>query len=447
MSVSEQKRIIIAPHAKQAEFFDARERYVAYGGARGGGKSWAMRMKLVLLAARYPGISILLLRRTLGELRENHILPLRSLLNGAAEYRESAKEFSFPNGARIKLGYCDGEADVLQFQGQAYEVIGLEEATHFTYFQFQCLTESNRLSGRMSEPFVPRMYLTCNPGGVGHDWVKRLFVDRAFRPGERPENYRFIRSSAYDNDYLMKNDPSYVESLRALPELRRRAMLEGDWNCFEGAYFPEFSQKHICEPFELPSEWGRFRALDYGLDTTACLWCAVSPTGEVYVYRELCEPDLILSAAAQRIRALTEKGEKVRYTVASPDLWNRRQDSGKSGFEVFAREGVKLIRADNRRVPGWRIVREYLKDGENGPKLRIFRSCVNLIRCLPQLRFSDLVPEDCAGEPHSVTHAPEALRYALMSREPSSSVKTPGNDFFSEKERRGQNLVEYDGMY
>ena len=178
--------------------FNAQTRYVAYGGARGGGKSWAMRMKLILLALRYEGISILLLRRTLGELRENHILPMTKILDGIAVYKESTKDFLFPNGSRIKLGYCDSESDVLQYQGQAYEVIGMEEATHFTYYQYLCLTECNRISGAMREPFTPRMYSTCNPGGVGNDWVKRLFVDRIYTENEKAEDYTFIKSLVYE---------------------------------------------------------------------------------------------------------------------------------------------------------------------------------------------------------------------------------------------------------
>lgn len=415
----------ICPNKKQEEFFLAGGRYVAYGGARGGGKSWAMRMKLVLLAFSHDGISILLLRRTLGELRENHILPLRKLLFGIAEYKDTTKEFLFPNGSRIKLGYCDSEGDVLQYQGQAYEVIGLEEATHFTYYQFLCLTESNRVSGNMKESFSPRMYLTCNPGGVGHDWVKRLFVDRCYEGNEKAENYVFIRSSIYDNDFLLRENPEYLENLLALPELRRRAMLDGDWNCFEGAYFPEFKfDVHTCEPFEIPREWGRFCAMDYGLDMTCCLWVACSPEGILYVYRELHEKNLILSEAAKRICSMNLGGERIRYITASPDLWNRRQDSGKSGAEIMRANGLsKLIKADNRRIIGWRYLREYLNEGNGNVKLKIFRNCVNLIRCLPLLRFDELIPEDCASTPHEITHAPEALRYAVMSREPNYFVK------------------------
>ncbi len=431
--------LIISPNKKQKEFFESTARYTAYGGARGGGKSWAMRMKMVMLAAAHPGINILLLRRTLGELRENHILPLQKMLGGSVEYREVQKEFRFPNGSRIKLGYCDAESDVLQYQGQSYEVIGLEEATHFTYFQYQCLTECNRASGAMEKPYPPRMLLTANPGGVGHDWFKRLFVDRQYRGNEKSENYVFIKSLVYDNDYMMKHNPEYIEALEALPEKRRKAMLYGDWNSFEGAFFPEFSEEmHVCAPFEIPPFWQRFRALDYGLDMTACLWLAVSPDKKVYVYRELYEPGLLLSEAAKKICRLTPPGESVRYTVASPDLWNRRQESGKSGAEIMTQNGLTgLKKADNERITGWRVVREYLNSGDDGKgRICIFNCCENLVRCLPLLRFDENVREDAADTPHEITHAPEALRYALMSRTPRAA---------EEKRRAPSYYYSFDG--
>lgn len=169
------------PNPKQREFFLARSRFVAYGGARGGGKSWAVRKKAVLLAARHAGIRILLLRRSFPELRENHILPLMEELQDIALYRETQKAFLFPNGSRLRFGYCDAESDVLQYQGQEYDVIFLDEATQFTEYQFHTLTACLRGANRHPK----RMYLTCNPGGVGHEWVKRLFVDRDYRGGER----------------------------------------------------------------------------------------------------------------------------------------------------------------------------------------------------------------------------------------------------------------------
>lgn len=407
------------PYPAQEAFFLAKEKRVAYGGARGGGKSFAMRKKLCMLALKHPGIQILLLRRTLPELRENHINPLRRELKGLADYRESTKEFTFQNRSRIKLGYLANDGDVLQYQGQAYEVIGMEEATQFTEEQYLALTECNRLSGNMTEDFIPRMYFTCNPGGVGHAWVKRLFIDRLYREGERAEDYRFIPASVYDNEFIIRKNPDYVRALEALPPIRRRAMLNGDWDVFEGQFFPEFSrERHVCAPFAIPEDWERYAAFDYGLDRTACLWLAVPPTRDhLYVYREFCQSDLILSRAAEEIRRCDKAGGTARFFLAPPDLAGRRQESGKGGFDILRAAGLShLNRADNSRVPGWRRVREFLQttapDGD--ACLQIFASCTELISCLAKLQFDKNVPEDASLSPHEYTHAPDALRYALM---------------------------------
>jgi phage terminase large subunit len=410
------------PYPKQIDFFKSTKRYIAYGGSRGGGKSWAARRKAVLLALNYSGIQILILRRTLQELRENHILNLQSELKDITKYDALNKEFLFPNNARIKLGYCSAESDVLQYQGQAYDVIFMEEATQFTEFQKDTLMESNRSSGQMLIKFTPRMYFTCNPGGVGHSWMKRLFIDKQYRNKEKPENYEFIPSTVYENKYLMTNNPEYVENLENLPEMRKRAMLYGDWDAFEGQYFNEWNRElHVIEPFQIPNHWKRFRSLDYGMDMAACYWWAVDTYGVCYVYREMHEPGLILSAAAKRIIELTPKEEKVEYTVASPDLWNKRQETGESGFEIMIKAGLPLMQANNSRIAGWRTMREYLKPiddmyGKKSSKLKFFSNCLNAVKNIPLLQYDDKKLEDAAGEPHEITHAPEAIRYGIMSR-------------------------------
>ena len=165
-----------SPYPKQKDFLLSRARYIAYGGARGGGKSYVARMKAELLCLRYDGIQVLFMRRTYPELKENHLLPAMRELHGVAKYNGTDKAFIFPNGARLKFGYCRHDSDLLQYQGQAYDVIFLEECTQFPENVFTTMTESNRSSGLMAEHFPPRMYFTCNPGGVGHAWFKRLFI-------------------------------------------------------------------------------------------------------------------------------------------------------------------------------------------------------------------------------------------------------------------------------
>lgn len=401
------------PNIKQDAFFRATGRHISYGGARGGGKSWALRRLFVMLALTYPGLRLLLLRRTLPELRENHVLPLLSELHGYAQYKDDDKAFVFPNGSRIKLGYCDAERDVLQYQGQEYDVIGLEEATHFTEYQMRFLTTCNRST---RADFSPVMYYTANPGGVGHQWFKRLFIDCVYEGKEKAGDYVFIQATVYDNTVLMENNPEYIDILENLPEDLRRAHLEGDWEAFAGQYFREWRRAiHVIQPFDIPSHWKRFRSLDYGIDMTACYWWAAAPDGKCIVYRELYQKGLNLTQAAKRIVDMSPIGEKIAYTVASPDLWNRRQETGFSGQEIMRKAGLTgLIKAKHDRVAGWRAMREFLEpyEDEQGIKvarLQFFDTCVNAIRTIPLLQHDENEPEDAADKPHEITHAPECL--------------------------------------
>ena len=428
-------------YPKQVEFCKSTCKYTCYGGARGGGKSHVSRIKMILLALNYPGIQILLLRRTLKELRENHVLQLQKMLKGIAQYKESSKEFIFPNGSRIVLGYCEAEKDVLQYQGQAYEVITMEEATLFTEFQFQALTESNRMSGNMKDAFVPRMYFTCNPGGVGHQWVKRLFIDKDYRGSEDPNDYLFIPSNVFENKYIMENDPNYVKVLENLPEDRKQAMLYGNWDVFDGQFFPEFRRDvHITEPFEIPRTWNRYIALDYGLDMFAVLFIAMDTRGRAYVYNEIYKPNLIVSEASQTLKSQMRNRE-YKAIYAPPDLWGRNRDTGKSTAEIFRENGLVFTKASNNRVDGWLNVKEWLRikksrNEQTGEpievaKVEIFSNCKNLIRCLPQMQHDEKDPNDCATEPHEITHIVDAFRYFCISR-PRSSVETSvGQKFFN----------------
>lgn len=425
------------PYPKQVEFFQAKSKYIAYGGARGGGKSWAARVKAVLLALNYSGIQILLLRRTLTELRENHVIPLQKLLVGIAQYRDQTKEFLFPNGSRIVMGYCAAESDVLQYQGQAYDVIFMEEATQFTEFQFQTLTESNRPSGLCAAKFSPRMYFTCNPGGVGHGWVKRLFIDRTYRNLERPEDYTLIPAQVYDNKWLMENDPDYVRSLENLPDDRKRAMLYGDWDVFEGQYFSEFRRDiHVCEPFEIPSHWKWYFTMDYGLDMAAFYTVAVDEQRRAYVVQEYCQgkdngkDPLIISDAAKKVQEMTA-GKQMTAYLAPPDLWNSRQETGKSMAQIFAENGIVLTKTSNDRIDGWMAVKEWLKpvqdvDGTTTAALRIFSNCATLIKHIPMLQYDESRPSDVSDRPHDITHSPDALRgFCIYWTRAASPIAAP----------------------
>ena len=402
------------PSERQKHFFASRARYTAYGGSRGGGKSWALRRKLIGLCLRYAGIRCLLVRRSYAELKANHVRPLLSEYGEILTYRESEKCLYFPNGSAIALGYCASTRDCLRYQGQEYDIIAIDEATQLSEHQFSIFKACLRGVGDVPR----RMYLTCNPGGVGHAWVKRLFIDRKFREDESPEDYRFIPAQVYDNPVLMSADPDYVRQLESLPLKLRDAWLYGRWDVFEGQFFPEFREEaHVVSPGSIPKNLRRFVAFDYGFDMLAALLLGMDGDGNLYVLQEICQPDMTLREAAELVAGLCA-GQAAEYAVASPDLWNRRQDTGRSGFEVMQKVAgmPPMCAADDRRVPGWRILREYLNTESNTPSLRISSACGELIRCLPALLCDPVRPEDASNEPHAVTHAPEALRYAVMSR-------------------------------
>ncbi|SDJ61024.1 phage terminase large subunit [Paenibacillus naphthalenovorans] len=409
------------PNERQKEFFLSTARHIGYGGARGGGKSWAMRRKFVLLALKYPGLKLLLLRRTLPELRENHVLPLLSELHGFARYKDDEKSFVFPNGSRIKLGYCDTDKDVFQYQGQEYDVIGLEEATHFTEYMRDFFETSNRST---RTDFKPRMYYTSNPGGIGHSWFKRLFIDREYRGKEKPENYVFIPAKVYDNHALMNSNPEYVETLESLPDDQREAFLHGNWDVFAGQYFREWRRDtHVIQPFAIPKHWMRFCSMDWGYnDPCAVYWHAVNDR-RVYTYRELYITQTNASDVARKIIELSQ-GENIEYTVASPDMWHKRgtamasngEVKGESIADIFMDNGVWLDKADNSRILGWNRMREYMKMAPDGmPYWVIFDgACPNLVRTLPQLIHHERNVEDVSDKVED--HGPESCRYGLMSR-------------------------------
>ena len=404
------------PNTKQQQFMKANVRFIAYGGARGGGKSEAVRMKSPLLALFYKGAKILILRRTYPELYKNHVLPLLTALDGVAKYYQTHKAFVFGNGSRIEMGYCSNDADVLQYQGQEYDFIFIDEATHFSEFMFSTLTACLRGANIIPK----RMYLTCNPGGVGHAWVKRLFVDREYKNLENPNDYLFITATVYDNKALIDNDPEYIRMLENLPDNLREAWLHGNWDVFEGQYFREFDRAvHVVEPFEIPSNWRMYTSLDYGEDMLAHYVYAVDEKSNVYVISEIYQPDLIVSEAAEIIISTTN-GLRIDSRIAPPDLNQTQSIAGKTTLGLFSEYGLYSTVCSNSRVAGWLALKELLKvnkdkDGKRVSKLKIFKSCPNLIRTLPLLQYDKKKIGDAATTPHEITHAPDALRYFAVT--------------------------------
>lgn len=426
---------------KQKLFCQSRTRYTAYGGARGGGKTHVLRVKAFGGALTYPGIRILIVRKEYPELEQNIILPMRKMIpQEIATYNGSMRMMFFVNGSIIKFGHY-GPNDDDEYQGVEYDWIFMEEATQFTERQFRTLGACLRGSTRLPR----RMYLTCNPGGVGHMWVKRLFVSRQYRDGERPEDYSFVPATVDDNPQLLEASPEYKQMLDLLPEDVRAAWRYGDWDALAGTFFPEFRREtHVIKPFRrIPSEWRKYRAFDYGLDMFACLWVAVDFEGRAYVYREVQQSGLIVSEAAKLALDLTPPWEHIEFTLAPPDIWNRQKDSGKSMAELFAENGLGLVKASNNRVQGWMAVKEMLKPmsgDEDRPGLLVTEDCAGLIEYLPAIQHDEKNPSDCATEPHEITHICDGLRYFCVTR--TLGAEPPKPTVEDEFEARGTDYDE-----
>ena len=424
---------------KQNDFIKAAANEVLFGGAAGGGKSYGQIVDAFLYALKYPRSKQLILRRTYVELEKSLIRVSRDVYpQEISKYNDAKHTYTFANGSLIDFGYCQNSSDVYQYQSAEYDVIRFDELTHFTDDMYLYLI--SRCRGANDYP--KQIKSTSNPGNIGHSWVKKRFVDVG--PWGKTHNIGngtrlFIPAKIQDNNFLMAKDPQYLMRLENLPDRERNALLYGDWDIFDGQYFTEFDRAiHVISPCFIPPDWRRYRTIDYGLDMLACYWIAVDFAGHCYVYRELYESNLIVSAAATRIAEMTI--EDIHATFAPPDLWNPNRDTGKSTAEKFLDCGIKLNRASNERVAGWLNVREWLKiykgeQGETTADLRIFNNCTNLIRCIGEIQVDEKNPNDCATEPHELTHAPDALRYFLAGRPKGNRVPIPPKHYNFECEK------------
>lgn len=405
---------------RQLDFIQAGADEVLFGGAAGGGKSYGQIIDALVTALRYNGSRQLILRRTMPELERTLIRSaLAQYPKDRCSHLVTMRTMAFCNGSTIEFGYCNHEKDVYRYQSAEYDVIRFDELTHFTRHMYTYLM--SRLRGTGDCP--KQMKSSTNPGNVGHSWVKDRFVDigPADTVHETDTGSRiFLPAKLDDNGFLMRRDPDYKKRLLNLDDEERKALLEGSWDITDGCYFNEWRRDiHVMNDFELPDHWPVYFTMDYGLDMLAGYWIAVDPNGRAYVFRELYEGGHIISQAARRITEMTR--EPVREYLAPPDLWNRRQESGRSAAELFLDHGIALTKTPAARVAGWLELKEWLKPfvdetGQPTARMVFFENCANAIRTIPAIRHDETNPSDCAGTPHELTHAPDALRYFVASR-------------------------------
>ena len=421
LSQIEKENVVFHPNeGPQTEFLAAPERDVLYGGAAGGGKSYAMLVD-PLRYAHKKAHRALILRRSMPELREL-IDKSRELYPQAfpgCKFREVEKLWNFPSGAKIEFGFLERDADVYRYQGQAYSWIGFDEITHLpTEFGWNYLASRLRTTDSSIETYLR---CTANPGGVGAHWVKKRYVNpvdpNTSFIGKDGLSRKFIPARLEDNPYLAL-DGRYEEMLKALPPVQRRQLLEGNWDVAEGAAFVEFDPEvHIVAPFYIPVVWERVKAIDYGYASeSCCLWGSVDRTdGTLIIYRELYRKGL---TGLELGRIITEMEIEDPFSVQGVldwAAWARTGTTGPTVGETLQQLGHKLRRADKNRIQGKIQIHEYLRVRNNGrPQLQIFNNCPNLIRELQSIPLSKIRPEDV--DTNASDHAYDALRYLIMSR-------------------------------
>ena len=439
------------PSAKQQLFLDDHHRYVCFGGARGGGKSWVVRVKAILLALRYPGIKQMIMRRSYPELIANHIKPIKALLPvGTYRYNDSRKELTFGNGSEILFRYCNNDRDLDNYQGTETDVLYIDEATQFTEEQFKILNACVRgVDGANQDKYPKRTYITANPGGVGHSWVKRLFVDREYLGDEVPEEYSFIQSLVTDNFALMESQPEYIKSLEALPPKLREAWLYGNWDIYEGQFFEEFANlpehyidrqwSHVIEPFEITDEYKIYRSFDWGYSRPfSCAWWAIDRDGVAYRILELygCtdQPNEGVKWTPKQVFTRIHeievehrwlKGRKI-LGVADPAIWDAQR--GESIAEIASKCGVFFTPGDNARNAGWMQMHYRLSFDDNGyAMMYIFKNCKAFIRTIPLLQYDDYKPEDLDTDGED--HVADESRYFCMARPISPRLPAAANKY------------------
>jgi phage terminase large subunit len=435
---------------KQKEFLRTVENtpVTFYGGAKGGGKSHGLRNIMLLRRFQYENSTGAIFRKTYPELEANHIRPIFEQFPFLRKfYNQSKKLLDLPNGSTLEFCYCESEADLDRYQGREYHDLGIEEAGQWTEVMFQRLRGSNRSS---KLHISPKTLLTGNPGGNGHAWLKRLFIERRFKANENPADYAFVKALVTDNPALMESDPGYLKRLEAEPnEMLRKAYRDGDWDLMAGQFFTELSRDvHFIKAFNVPSYWNRFGAYDFGFNHPAAFgWFAIDEDGNVYMYRELIKAKTRIDLFAQELKSF-EDTQKLYPIVAGHDCWATKnvinERSPPTIAEEFKNNGIILKKANIDRIQGASQLRNYLAwqdlpSGRTKPKFFIMDTCPVTFDCLSRMMHDERRPEDVLkvdaveGDPLTGDDPYDMVRYALMSRPIITEAQAPNYKWGTEE--------------
>lgn len=435
------------PTPKQAIFHASKAHEILYGGAAGGGKTKAMIMDAFFRCIKYPNTTAAIFRRTYRELEDTDIKEARaSYPKEFAKYNAGNHEFRLKNGSVILFRHCENEADRFNYSGIEIQFLYFDELTAFEQTIYEFL--KTRMRAKKELGVVPIVRSASNPGNIGHTWVKSYFVDAAPYMEIREKRYysdvlhqevvtttQYIPSKAMENPYIT-ND--YIVQLEQKPEALRKALLNGDWDAFEGQVFSEWADKpehygdmlytHVIAPFPIPLEWPRSMSFDHGYSRPFSVgWWATDPEGRIYRYREWygCktgQANVGLEITPHQIAmGILEREEEERRNnlrvdrVADPAIFDKSR--GDSVADQMAptnmSEGVIFHKGDNTRIAGLMQVHERLRIRSDGkPMLYVFDTCKDFIRTVPTLPYSMKKPEDVDSDAED--HIYDEMRYRCM---------------------------------
>lgn len=389
-------RIKLQPKQKEAFRLSLVTPVTLFGGAKGGGKSHLVRAREVFRRLKYPSSRGVIIRKTLPELWDNHIYPLLKEYPQINDwFKESKKTIFWPNGSITTFSYLQNKKDVFTYQGREFEDISLDEATQHEEETFSILRSSNRTT---LPDIKPSMLLTGNPGGVGHQWVKRLFVDKMYRKNEDANDYAFIQANVYDNKILLERYPDYLKTLKALPEALRRAYLDGDWNVLAGLMFTELDEDmHLCPIKELPVGTTYFGGFDWGFGHPfAFVLFALTPEQNMYVVGACSGKGKYPDQIAEMMKDLV--GKKKIIAFAGHDIWKRGERSTiYDQLQQSLGDSVTLVRAfldRKQRVSHIHSLLRWQGTDSGTPKLRFFTHTRPVFDAVRQMQINPEDPED-----------------------------------------------------
>lgn len=437
MIIEHNNTVIYQSQPRQTKFHNNESQCRLYGGAAGGGKTEAMIWEIFALGndERWPKLKGAIFRKTIPDIEKYFINRIQDVYpKGTYRYNKQKRVLTFKKtGTQVEFNYCESESDLTAYQGAEWDFLGIDEFTQHSEYVFKYLFARMRTK---KVGWKVKFFGGSNPGGIGHGWVKRIWIDKDLMDIEKKFTWDFIPARLEDNPKMLEANPNYEDQLMMLPdEVLRKAWRYGDWNVFAGQFFTEIRHDtHSIEPFEISRHWGKFISLDYGYDhITAVYWYAVDEDGEVYIYREYCCRHKTFTEVAEKIDEMTPEDERIEYLVADPSIWAKKgAGDGMSGAEemqdILSDRNITMTPADNNRSMGWGIMREWLKifdrRGKPHSRLHIFSSLVMWWKFVPALQRDPKKPEDVLKatiqkDDGTISYSDDpgdSTRYGLMSR-------------------------------